>query len=197
MHCVVINGTGVRGSTYQLKEIFLDELQPEQRTEFYLPADAPDYCVGCKLCFLESETRCPHSDKVQPIWQAMLEADLIVFAYPVYVLRTPGHVKSLLDHLGVHWFAHRPEPVMFRKKAAIITQSASAPNRGAQKDVVTSLQWLGVSEIRKIGFGIGLGWDGVPETKRNEIKSKRRYENSRTAFEGRRFLKKACEQNSI
>ena len=105
MKCVVINGTEQKGCTYMLKEIFLDELKPEQLSEFYLPKDAPDYCTGCKLCFMKGESLCPHHKKVAPIWQAMLEADLIVFAYPVYVLRTPGHVKAywiIWEFTGAH-----------------------------------------------------------------------------------------------
>jgi len=39
MKCVVINGTEQKGCTYNLKEIFLDELKPKQLTEFYLSKD--------------------------------------------------------------------------------------------------------------------------------------------------------------
>lgn len=174
MKCVVINGTEIRGCTYHLKELFLDELKPEALTEFYLPKDAPGYCIGCKRCFLESEAFCPHFEKVDPIWRAMKEADLLVFAYPVYVLRAPGQLKSLLDHLGVHWFAHRPDPVMFSKSAVIITQSIVAPNGAAQKDVMTSLQWLGVASVERIGFGLmeGVHWDEISEKRRQRFESK-------------------------
>ena len=176
MKCLVINGTQQKGCTYHLKEIFLDELKPDNLIELYFPKDAPAYCIGCKRCFMESETLCPHYDKVNPIWQAMLEADLIVFAYPVYVLRAPGHVKSFLDHLGVHWFAHRPEPKMFNKTGVIITQSIGAPNGTAQKDVKTSLNWLGVPRVEKIGFGMmeGVIWDEISEKRRQGFENKMR-----------------------
>lgn len=168
MKCVVINGTEVRGCTYNLKEIFLDELKPTELKEFYLPKDGPDFCKGCKVCFVDSETKCPHFDKVNPIWQAMLDADLIVFAYPVYVFRAPGQVKALLDHFGVHWIAHRPNPEMFSKTVAIITQSARAPNYPAQKDVKINMQWLGVSKIKKIGLNMmeEAHWDKLPENRK-------------------------------
>ncbi|NMA06664.1 MAG: NAD(P)H-dependent oxidoreductase [Ruminococcaceae bacterium] len=188
MKCVVINGTEQKGCTYNLKEMFIDELKPEQLTEFYLPKDAPAYCTGCKTCFMKSEKLCPHFQKVNPVWQAMLEADLIVFAYPVYVMRAPGHLKTLLDHLGVHWFAHRPDPIMFDKTAAIITQSIGAPNRAAQKDVETSLNWLGVSRVKKTGFGMmeGVIWDEISEKRRNRFEKKirafaKRFKNLRPA----------------
>lgn len=176
MKCLVITGTQQKGCTYHLKEIFLEELKADQVVEFTLPKDGPAYCLGCKRCFLESEDLCPHADKVGPIWQAILAADLIVFAYPVYVLRAPGHVKSLLDHLGVHWLVHRPDPRMFSKRVAIITQSIGGPNKEAQKDVETSLRWMGVPEVRRIGFGLreGVVWEELSPKRRQTFAKKLR-----------------------
>ncbi|CDZ75621.1 hypothetical protein ING2D1G_1484 [Peptoniphilus sp. ING2-D1G] len=174
MKCALINGTQQRGCTFNLKEIFLDELKPDSLTEFYLPKDAPNYCTGCKLCFLKDESLCPHYDKTFPLWNAMLNADLIVFAYPVYVLRAPGHIKSLLDHLAVHWMVHRPDPAMFNKRAAIITQSIGAPNGAAQRDVKTSLNLLGISSVKTIGFGMmeGVIWDEISLSRRESFETK-------------------------
>lgn len=171
MKCVVINGTEQKGCTYHLKEMFLDELKPSELKEFYFPKDAPNFCIGCKVCFMKDEKFCPHYDKVEPIWQAMLDADLIVFAYPVYVLRAPGQIKTFLDHLGVHWLVHRPNPKMFTKTAAIITQSIGAPNEGAQKDVGASLNWLGVPKVKSKGFGMmeGVIWSEISEKRRESF----------------------------
>ena len=93
----------------------------------------------------------------------MLDADLIVFAYPVYALRAPASIKSLLDHLCVHWTVHRPEPRLFEKTAVIITNSVGAPNGSAQKDVKTSLSWMGVSKIYTCGAGMmgDILWDSI------------------------------------
>jgi NAD(P)H-dependent FMN reductase len=104
----------------------------------------------------------------------MMEADLIVFAVPVYVLRVPGQVKALLDHFGCHWFVHRPEPAMFSKHAAILTQSVGAPNGGAQNDIAVSLSWMGVSSIKRLGFGLmeGVIWDELSEKNRDKIIAK-------------------------
>lgn len=151
MKVVVINGTPFQGVTNKMKEEFLKEL-PEgtEVTQFY-PQDFPAFCVGCKNCFLHGEEKCPHYADKKPIWEAMLKADILVFAYPVYALRVPASIKSLLDHLCVHWMVHRPEPVFFKKTGVIITNSVGAPNGGAQKDVKTSLNWLGVSRIYTCG----------------------------------------------
>lgn len=84
----------------------------------------------------------------------MLKADLLVFAAPVYALRTPGQMKALLDHFCCHWMVHRPDKAMFTKCAVILTNSIGASNREAQKDIATSLQWLGISDVRCLGFGL-------------------------------------------
>lgn len=152
MKITVINGTPKRGVTYRMKEKFLDHFREESYiTEFY-PQDFPEFCTGCMNCFLSGEEKCTHFSKTNVIWESMLQSDIIVFAYPVYALRAPASIKSLLDHLCVHWMVHRPEPAFFHKKAVIITNSVGAPNGAAQKDVVTSLNWMGLSCISICGI---------------------------------------------
>lgn len=177
MNIVVINGTEVRGCTYQIKESFLAPLRATYSvTEFYLPKDCPQFCCGCKICFFQDERLCPHAEYTMPVWNAILAADLLVFAYPVYVLRAPGQVKALLDHFGCHWMVHRPDRRMFEKRAVILTQSIGAPNGWAQKDVATSLSWLGVSDIRTLGFGLmeGVIWEELSPKRRQAIEEKAR-----------------------
>lgn len=151
MKIAIINGTPVHGVTYHMKTLFLDQLKGDNQVKEFYPKDIPPFCMGCKSCFIAGEEKCPHYASVNPIWAAMLEADLLVFAYPVYALRAPASIKSLLDHLCVHWMVHRPEPKIFEKTGVIITNSVGAPNGSAQKDVRTSLSWMGVSKIYACG----------------------------------------------
>ena len=175
MKIVVINGTEVKGCTYRMKELFLENLRDDNEiVEFYLPRDMPGFCSGCKICFFKSESSCPNSKYTMPIWNAMLEADLLIFAYPVYVLRAPGQVKALLDHFGCHWMVHRPNKKMFNKHAVIITQSIGSSNKAAQKDVETSLTWLGVSDIKKFGFKTmgSVEWEQIKGKRRERVECK-------------------------
>ena len=175
MKITVINGTPVKGVTWNMKERFLEQFQGARDIkEFILPKDMPEFCVGCKNCFFKGEDRCPHTEYITPIWKAILEADLIVFAYPVYALRAPGSVKALLDHFCVHWMVHRPEKEMFSKNAVILTNSVGAPNTAAQKDVITSLTWMGISKIRRLGIGLmeGVIWPELSEKRKAFIYKK-------------------------
>jgi NAD(P)H-dependent FMN reductase len=175
MKITVIIGTEVRGCTYQIKELFLEPLREGNEVrEFYLPKDLPHFCCGCKTCFLKSEQLCPHAEYIRPIWEAILDSDLLVFTSPVYALRTTGQMKALLDHLCVHWMVHRPEEKMFGKRAVILTNAIGVFNGGAQKDIATSLVWLGVSDIKKLGVGLmeGVVWDELSDKRRNIIAGK-------------------------
>lgn len=175
MKIVVISGTEVRGCTYRMKELFLENLRNDNDLiEFYLPKDMPKFCCGCKTCFNKSELLCPHAEYIMPIWNAILDADLIVFVYPVYASRSPGQVKVLLDHFACHWMVHRPDKRMFSKRAVIITQSIGASNRAAQKDVATSLTWLGVSDIKRFRFGTmgSVKWDEIKDKRRIKVEHK-------------------------
>ena len=192
MKITVINGTEIKGCTYHIKESFLEVLHDDSEiTEFYLPKDLPHFCCGCKNCFLKSERLCPHAEYVMPIWNAILDSDLLVFASPVYALRTTAQMKSLLDHLCVYWMVHRPDDRMFSKKAVILTNAIGIFNSGAQKDIATSLMWLGVSDIKKLGIGLleGVIWNELSDKRRNIIirktkKLAKRYKNTNTVRKG-------------
>lgn len=175
MNIVSITGTPVQGCTYHMKERFLAPLRKgNQITEFVLPRDLPHFCCGCKRCFFESETCCPHAAYTLPLWDAIKRADLLVFASPVYALRTSGQMKTLLDHLCCHWMVHRPDKAMFQKRAVILTNSIGAPNSAAQKDIATSLRWMGISSIRRVGIGLmeGVIWDELSEKRRQQIEQR-------------------------
>lgn len=172
MKITVINGTEVKGCTYHIKESFLEVLHDgNEITEFYLPRDLPHFCCGCKRCFFKGEQFCPDADYVMPIWNAILNADLLIFTSPVYALRTTAQMKTLLDHLCVHWIVHRPDERMFTKKAVILTNAIGVFNGEAQKDIATSLSWLGVSHIKKLGIGLleGVIWSELSEKRKNII----------------------------
>ncbi len=174
MRCLVITGTSFKGTTHKLRDIFLENLKADRISQFTLPGDGPDFCLGCKNCFDKGDEFCPHRDKVEPIWEEMKKSDLIVFIFPVYVMGPPGQVKVLLDHLSGHRMAHRPEPILFDKKAAIISQSIGASNRMAQKEVKTSLTRLGISDVRTLSFRLMESdkWEELSPKRREKFENK-------------------------
>lgn len=175
MKIVVINGTEIKGCTYQIKQAFLEKLrQGNEIQEFYLPRDMPHFCCGCKVCFMKSEKNCPHAEYVLPIWNAMISAELLVFTSPTYALRTTGQMKALLDHFACHWTVHRPEEAMFHKKAVVLVNAIGVFTGGSRKEIATSLSWLGISDIKALGIGLmeGVIWDELSDKRRETITNK-------------------------
>lgn len=175
MKITVINGTEKHGVTYRLKEIFLLEFKGKAViTEYYLPRDCPDFCIGCTNCLFKGEQTCKAADKIGEIEKSLLEADLIVMTSPAYVLHATGAMKSFLDHFAYRWMPHRPASAMFGKRAVIITQCAGSGAKSAAKDMKDSLSWWGVSKIGIFAEALkrDIVWEKLSQKKQAELTEK-------------------------
>lgn len=56
-------------------------------------------CLGCVACWLKTPGRCVHDDDVSVLYPKLSEADVVVFATPVYVDGMTGAMKAMLDRL--------------------------------------------------------------------------------------------------
>lgn len=153
MKIVIINGQNHKGSTYHTARMLANKIGGEI-TEFFLPMDFGEFCIGCTNCFTKSEKMCPHYTKLKPITNAMFEADVIILASPVYVFHSTGAMKALLDHYGYMWMVHRPEETMFSKQAVCVSTAAGAGMRSANKDMSHSLFFWGITKRYKIGLAV-------------------------------------------
>jgi multimeric flavodoxin WrbA len=163
MNVVIINGQNHKGSTYHIGKDLADKLGGEL-TEFFLPKDFGEFCVGCSNCFMKSETMCPHYEKLKKFTEAMDQADVIILTSPVYVYHVTGSMKAFLDHFGYRWMVHRPEAKMFSKQAVCISTAAGAGMKSTNKDMVDSLFFWGVPKIYKYGVAVrGISYNEISD----------------------------------
>ena len=153
MKIVIINGVNHKGSTYGITHMLTDKLNGEVK-EFFLPRDFGEFCLGCTQCFMKDNKLCPHYEKLKPLTEALLEADLIILDSPVYVYHASGAMKAFLDHYGYMWMAHRPEESMFKKQAVVISTAAGAGMKSTMKDMADSLFFWGVAKTYKLGYAV-------------------------------------------
>ncbi len=169
MKIVLISGQNHKGSTYHIARQVADKVGGEIK-EFFLPRDFDSFCVGCTTCFLRDEKKCPHYEKLLPLTVAMLEADLIILASPVYVYHVTGSMKAFLDHYGYMWMVHRPDESMFRKQALCVATAAGAGMKSTIKDMADSLFFWGVPKSYKLGFAVAAtSWNGISDKKKKQI----------------------------
>jgi Multimeric flavodoxin WrbA len=164
----VVYGQNHRGTTYHAARMLAEALTDEDSIrEIFLPRDLPEFCCGCSSCLLRGEETCPHYEALRPLVEKLDEADVMIFASPVYVYHVTGAMKSFLDHFGCRWVLHRPDLRMFRKQAVCVTTAAGAGNASACKDIRDSMFFWGVPRTYSCGFVVhALTWDHVtPETR--------------------------------
>lgn len=169
MKITIIHGQNHKGSTYRIATDLANKLNGEIK-EFFLPKDFSDFCVGCTTCFMKDEKKCPHYEKLLPITNAILEADVLIFASPVYVYHVTAGMKNLLDHYGYLWMVHRPDESMFKKQAIVISTAAGAGMKSTIKDIKDSLFYWGVPKVYSLGVAVAAtSYEGIRESKKREI----------------------------
>ncbi len=58
-----------------------------------------NYCTGCNYCADNNYTVCAQKDDMKEILDKMQEADVIVFATPIYFYSMAGQMKTFIDRI--------------------------------------------------------------------------------------------------
>ena len=172
MEITIIHGQAHRGSTYHVTEMIRDSLTHGAGTvhEYFMPGDAPAFCVGCIGCIMKGEENCPEHTKVQRIVTSMLASEIIIIDSPNYCFEMTGQLKTLMEHLAYMWMPHRPRKEMFSKIGIVISTTAGAGAGNVTKSLARQMFWWGVPRIHRVQFAVNASrWDEVPERIRLKI----------------------------
>lgn len=174
MKICVIHGSPRKGNTYKAAQIFIDELNKCGEialTEFFFPQSLPEFCVGCQLCLGNPREKCPHSQYVTPVLDAMLEAGALLVTSPHHGAGAmPAGLKNLFDHLDFLTLTVAPRKEMFDKKAFVITTGSGSVS--AINPIVKCLKGWGVNRIYSLGLRMFTDkWDKMPDTKQERFES--------------------------
>lgn len=163
MKTVIIHGQARQGSTCAIARELAEKVGGEVQ-EFFLPRDFEGGCKGCFGCLKKDLTVCPHFQKLEPLSNALLEADLIILASPVYVYHATGHMMNFLDHFATWWVVHRPRVEMSRKQGVALCTAAGGGMKNTCRDMADSLEMWGIHKVYKMGLGIqAVSYAEIPE----------------------------------
>ena len=163
MKTLIIHGQSHAGSTCMVARELANKVGGEL-CEFFLPQDFHESCLGCCACFKTDLRNCPHYQELEPLITAILDADLLILASPVYVYHATGPMMSFLDHFGTWWVVHRPVADMSRKQAVAIATAAGGGMKTTVRDMADSLEMWGVYKVYKMGFGVqSIKPDEIPD----------------------------------
>lgn len=104
MKILVLNGSprGEHSNTMQLTNAFLKGIQRGgECTIETVPVYQKNIrdCLGCFGCWTKTPGKCVISDDMAQILTAYLEADVIVWSFPLYYYGMPSKIKALMDRL--------------------------------------------------------------------------------------------------
>ncbi len=97
---LILNGSPRKGgNTETLLNAFTEVAQKENTITTYNVATMNiDGCMGCEKCYSTGKA-CIIDDDFNQIAEDILQADIVVFAAPVYWYSIPGKIKNVLDRI--------------------------------------------------------------------------------------------------
>ncbi|AKN30533.1 iron-sulfur protein [Clostridium carboxidivorans P7] len=103
MKILAINGSprGEKGNTEVILKPFLKGCEEAgAETEIvYLKDKNIKHCSGCFTCWTKTPGKCIHKDDMEELLQKILEADIIVYATPLYYFTVTGIMKDFMDRM--------------------------------------------------------------------------------------------------
>jgi multimeric flavodoxin WrbA len=137
MKLLAINGSpcGKEGNTERILEPFLAGVQAAgvQTETIYLKNHHVNHCIGCFSCWTKNPGVCILDDDMALMQQKVLDAEIIVYASPLYVCSVSGLMKDFLDRLFMplntpdigyengRFFHPRRNPEKWPKKTVLIS----------------------------------------------------------------------------
>ncbi|MDT8718822.1 flavodoxin family protein [Clostridium sp. 19966] len=103
MKVLAINGSpkGKNGNTEVILKSFLNgcEEAGADTDTIYLNEKKIKHCLGCFTCWTKTPGECIHKDDMKELLNKILEADVMVYATPLYYFTVSGLMKDFMDRM--------------------------------------------------------------------------------------------------
>lgn len=157
---IILNGVAKKnGNTAKLVDAFKEGVDSSHTiTEFYIQSMDIKGCLDCQSCIgNDSENPCVQRDDMVKIYEKFSEADIVVFASPMYWGTISGILKTVVDRLYPFCNPYSPPP--YKESIFLMTANSTYYK--------LALDWYGIFEM--MGWknrGVALGVDKIKEAKK-------------------------------
>ncbi|HHX25021.1 MAG TPA: NAD(P)H dehydrogenase [Thermoanaerobacterales bacterium] len=102
MNILVINGSpkGEKSNTLKITRAFLDGMCSKQRHNINIVNISEkdiQHCRGCFTCWTKTPGKCVINDDMGQLIEQYINADLIIWSFPLYYFGMPSKIKAFLD----------------------------------------------------------------------------------------------------
>jgi multimeric flavodoxin WrbA len=99
-----LNGSpkGENSNTFKLTQAFIDGVAAVQNSSVdfvTISKSTIEPCRGCFCCWEKTPGKCVIPDDMSGILEKYIQADLVIWSFPLYYYSVPGIVKNLMDRL--------------------------------------------------------------------------------------------------
>ena len=125
MKIVVLNGSPRKGgNTEIMAQAFAEAARKNQNEVSILDVASMNICgcLGCKYCWAH-KGECVQKDDMGKVFAALADADMVVFASPIYWFDITAQMKTVIDRLYAGgsaamraWTLSRPMPCATRSR---------------------------------------------------------------------------------
>ena len=115
---LILNGSPrKKGNTEALVNAFSEgaEAKGHQVTHISVVKNKVNGCMGCDYC-LKNEGKCIQKDDMKEIYDALYDADMVVFATPVYYFGISAQLKAIIDR----FYATIAKPLSVTSSALLV-----------------------------------------------------------------------------
>lgn len=120
-------------------------------------------CLGCEYCHTKGEGKCVQKDDMEKVMPAYLNADMIVYASPVYYFDVTAQLSAAMQRVYAIG-----KPAKATKTALLISSGSPNTGAGAIANYKTMIGYLGLEDA---GVITAAGAENGSEEKLAEIKA--------------------------
>ncbi len=164
MKIAVFNGSPRKENTYAMVEAFSEGAKAAGHDVevFHVGKMKITGCLGCEYCHTKGEGICVQKDDFEKLLPAYKEADMIVFASPIYYFTMTTHMEAAIQRV---YCIGKP---LKAKKAALLLSSGSD---GVYDAAIAQFKaYMGYAGIEATGIITAHGSENKSDAKLKEIR---------------------------
>ena len=164
MKIAVFNGSPRKENTSAMIQAFREgaEAAGHEVEEYHVGRMKISGCLGCMYCHTKGGGTCIQKDDLEKIMPAYQEADMIVFASPIYYFTMTAQMEAAIQRV---FCIGKPAKA---KKAALLLSSGSP---GVYEGAIAQFRgYTGYTGIEAAGIITANGAENRSEAKLNEIR---------------------------
>lgn len=164
MKIAIFNGSPRKENTSAMVQAFIEGARAagHDAEEYQVGKMKISGCLGCEYCHTKGEGTCIQKDDLEKIMPAYKEADMIVFASPIYYFGMTAQMEAAIQRV---YCIGKPAKA---KKAALLLSSGS---KGVYDSSAAQFNaYMAYTGIENLGVITANGDENKSEAKLNEIR---------------------------